>query len=68
MDRLTAAVSLADLAAELGVSFGLIRQARLSEDASSYRNAPAGWDQAAGSSTPRAATRCCAGTSAGEGA
>jgi hypothetical protein len=43
-DRLTAAVSLADLAAELGVSHGLIRQARLAEDASSYRNPPEGWD------------------------
>jgi hypothetical protein len=45
-DRLTAAVSLADLAAQLGVSHGLIRQARLTEDASSYRNPPAGWDEA----------------------
>jgi hypothetical protein len=45
-DRLTAAVSLAELAAELGVSHGLIRQARLSEDATSYRNPPNGWDHA----------------------
>ena len=45
-DRLTAAVSLADIAAELGVSHGLIRQARLSEDASSYRSPPAQWDRA----------------------
>lgn len=45
-DRLTAAVSLADLAAELGVSHGLVRQARLSEEASSYRKPPAGWEPA----------------------
>jgi len=45
-DRLTAAVSLADLAVELGVSHGLIRQARLNENASSYRHPPAGWGEA----------------------
>jgi hypothetical protein len=37
---------LADLAKELGVSHGLLRQARLSSSASSYRSPPAGWEAA----------------------
>lgn len=45
-DRLIDTVSLADLAKELGVSHGLLRQARLSTSASSYRSAPAGWEVA----------------------
>lgn len=39
--RLTAAVSLADLARETGLSHQKIRQARLSEDATGYRAPPA---------------------------
>jgi hypothetical protein len=42
-DRLIASVTLADLARELGVSHGLLRQARLDSSASSYRFPPAGW-------------------------
>ncbi|HYW07455.1 MAG TPA: hypothetical protein VE913_10885 [Longimicrobium sp.] len=45
-DRLIDTVSLADLAKELGVSHGLLRQARLSTSASSYRSPPAGWEAA----------------------
>lgn len=45
-DRLIGTVSLADLARELGVSHGLLRQARLSTAASSYRSPPAGWESA----------------------
>jgi hypothetical protein len=45
-DRLIGTVSLADLAEELGVSHGLLRQARLSTSASSYRSPPAGWEKA----------------------
>lgn len=45
-DRLIGAVTLADLARELGVSHGLLRQARLSASASSYRSPPAGWEGA----------------------
>jgi hypothetical protein len=45
-DRLTNTVSLADLAKELGVSHGLLRQARLISSASSYRSPPAGWEAA----------------------
>lgn len=42
-DRLLDSVSLLDLARELGVSHGLLRQARLSPEASSYRQPPDGW-------------------------
>jgi hypothetical protein len=45
-DRLIGTVSLADLAEELGVSHGLLRQARLSTSASSYRSPPQGWEKA----------------------
>jgi hypothetical protein len=45
-DRLIDTVSLVDLATELGVSHGLLRQARLSSSASSYRSPPAGWEVA----------------------
>ncbi len=45
-DRLIGTISLADLAQELGVSHGLLRQARLSTSASSYRSPPAGWEKA----------------------
>jgi hypothetical protein len=47
-DRLIASVTLADLARELGVSHGLMRQARLGSSASSYRFPPAGWEAAVG--------------------
>ena len=45
-DRLIESVTLADLARELGVSHGLLRQARLASSASSYRSPPAGWQVA----------------------
>ena len=45
-DLLIGVVTLADLARELGVSHGLLRQARLSSSASSYRSPPAGWESA----------------------
>jgi hypothetical protein len=45
-DRLIGSVTLADLAQELGVSHGLVRQARLRSVASSYRVPPVGWEQA----------------------
>lgn len=45
-DRLIASVTLADLARELGVSHGLLRQARLSASASSYRSPPPNWHRA----------------------
>lgn len=45
-DRLIGTVSLADLAEELGVSHGLLRQARLRTSASSYRSPPPGWEKA----------------------
>ena len=45
-DRLIGTLSLADLAEELGVSHGLLRQARLSTSASSYRSPPPGWEKA----------------------
>lgn len=45
-DRLLGTVSLADLAKELGVSHGLLRQARLSSSATSYRSPPVGWEAA----------------------
>jgi hypothetical protein len=45
-DRLTATVSLADLARELGASYGLIRQARMDAASRSYRRPPSGWQVA----------------------
>ena len=45
-DRLIRVVTLANLAQELRVSHGLLRQARLSSSASSYRSPPAGWEGA----------------------
>jgi hypothetical protein len=45
-DRLIGTISLADLAQELGVSHGLMRQARLNTSASSYRSPPDGWEAA----------------------
>lgn len=45
-DRLTKSLSLADLAKELGASYGLIRQARLDPASPSYRNPPIGWEGA----------------------
>jgi hypothetical protein len=45
-DRLTQSVSLADLARELGASYGLIRQARMNSDSPSYRRPPSGWESA----------------------
>ena len=45
-DRLTACKTLGDVAREAGVSDGLIRQARLDPESSSYRTPPAGWQQA----------------------
>lgn len=45
-DRLIRIVSLADLARILGVSHGLLRQARLDPTTSSYRSPPTGWGRA----------------------
>lgn len=45
-DRLTQSVSLADLARELGASYGLIRQARMNSDSPSFRRPPPGWEAA----------------------
>jgi hypothetical protein len=45
-DRLTKGVSLADLAAELNASYGLIRQARMNPSSPSHRNPPRGWEAA----------------------
>jgi hypothetical protein len=45
-DRLTKGVTLADLAAELKASYGLIRQARMDRSSPSHRNAPPGWEAA----------------------
>lgn len=45
-DRLIKGVSLADLASELGASYGLIRQARMDVASPSYRKPPEGWQQA----------------------
>lgn len=45
-NRLTRVVSLADLAREMGASYGLIRQARMSPTSPSYRNPPEGWEAA----------------------
>lgn len=47
-DRLLeAGVTLPELAEEIGCSAGLLRQARLDPDASSYRSPPDGWREAA---------------------
>ncbi len=45
-DRLTKGVSLADLAAELDASYGLIRQARMAPSSPSHRKPPPGWEGA----------------------
>lgn len=45
-DRLTKGVTLADLAAELNASYGLIRQARMDPSSPSHRNPPPGWEAA----------------------
>lgn len=45
-DKLTRGVSLADLAAELRGSYGLIRQARMNPASPSYRRPPKGWELA----------------------
>jgi hypothetical protein len=45
-DRLTRGVTLADLAEELGASYGLIRQARMDPNSPSYRKPPGGWEAA----------------------
>lgn len=45
-DRLMKSVSLADLARELGASYGLIRQARMDPASPSYRRPPEGWKAA----------------------
>lgn len=45
-DRLTKGVSLADLARELGASYGLIRQARMDPGSPSHRRPPSGWEDA----------------------
>jgi transposase-like protein len=45
-DRLTKGVSLADVARELGASYGLIRQSRMDQASPSYRKPPAGWKSA----------------------
>jgi hypothetical protein len=45
-DRLMKSVSLADLARELGASYGLIRQARMNRASASYRRPPGGWELA----------------------
>jgi hypothetical protein len=42
-DRLLRSITLADLAQDLGVSHGLLRQARLDPNSSSYRSPPHGW-------------------------
>lgn len=56
-DQLTAAVTLADLANEIRVSHGLMRQARLATSASSYRSPPAGWEQAVATLARRRASQ-----------
>ena len=45
-DRLTACKTLSDIAGTVGVSDGLIRQARLDPATPSYRTPPAGWERA----------------------
>ncbi len=45
-NRLTACRTLSDIAATVGVSDGLIRQARLDPETPSYRTPPQGWEQA----------------------
>jgi len=44
-DSLCSPVSHSDLAAAMGVSVALIRQARLKETANAYRRPPAGWER-----------------------
>jgi hypothetical protein len=45
-DRLTTGVTLADLARELGASYGLIRQSRMDRMSPSHRRPPPGWEKA----------------------
>lgn len=45
-DRLTARVTLEDVAKESGVSYELARQARLDPGHVNYRNPPVGWEAA----------------------
>lgn len=45
-DLLTKSVTLADLARELGASYGLLRQARMDPASVSYRKPPPGWEVA----------------------
>lgn len=45
-DQLTRGVSLADVAEELGASYGLIRQSRMDPTSRSYRRPPDGWQAA----------------------
>lgn len=45
-DRLMESVTLADLARELGASYGLVRQARMHPSSGSYRRPPNGWESA----------------------
>lgn len=45
-DKLTKGLSLADLARDLGASYGLIRQARMDPASPSYRKPPEGWEVA----------------------
>ena len=45
-DRMIAAITLADLSAEVGTSNATVRQARLDPKGSSYRSPPDGWEKA----------------------
>jgi hypothetical protein len=45
-NRLMQSVTLADLARELGASYGLIRQARMDPSSPSYRHPPEEWKAA----------------------
>jgi hypothetical protein len=45
-DALLANVTLEDLAGALGVSVQAVRQARASEDTTSFRKPPLGWEKA----------------------
>lgn len=45
-DRLTARVTLHDVAEEAGVSHALVRQARLDRDHRNHRDPPRGWEAA----------------------
>lgn len=56
-DKLLASVTLADLAAEMGVSIQAVRQARVADGSSSYRAPPPDWERAARALARKAATR-----------